>query len=151
MFSLNTSFSGKSEGALSMVGCVLQVSGVDFEPQSFLAGSSFKPCNVFQKGERRYKSSSVWSSSGFAVVVSDEDGTDLESQVDDAVKFLRRNQQELTRLQRYEGVTDIRLEFCVYRLLKFVQSSYLPPELLVVAGFLRVGIEISIYDDDSPL
>ena len=129
-----------------MPGCVLRAFGTEFDPQEFLEGSSLKPCNVFQKGDHRSETRRR-NGGGFTVVVSDADGTDFESQVDDAVKFLRRNQEELSRLRRYEGVTEIRLDFGVYRRMRFVQSSYLPPELLIVAGFLRVGIEISIYGE----
>jgi len=130
-----------------MPGCVLRVSGTHFEPQRFLDRSPFTPCNIFREGEPRSQTSQ-WNSSGFTVVVSEDSGTDLESQVRDALSFLRVNKEELLRLRSCEGVTDVRLDFGLSKRKGFVQCNYLPPELLELAGGLKVGIEVSIYGED---
>jgi len=131
-----------------MPGCLIRVSGDDFQPHSFLAGSHFVPCNVFRKGERKAKAR-VWDSSGFTVVVSEASGDDLAQQIRDAVEFLRKLKEELARLMACAGFEDARLDFGVSRKSGFLQSSYLPPELLTMAGALDIGVEISIYGEDE--
>jgi|SRR5918911_420384 hypothetical protein len=131
-----------------MPGCVLRVSGGDFQPHSFLKDSGFVPCNVFRKGERKAKDR-VWDSSGFTVVVSEASGDDFAQQVQDAAGFLRKHKEELARLIKFAGLEDARLDFGVSRKSGFLRSSYLPPELLTLAGEVGVGIEISIYGEDG--
>ena len=129
-----------------MPGCVLRASGDDFQPHDFLKDSGFVPCNVFRKGERKAEAR-VWDSSGFTVVASEAAGGDFAGQIRDAVEFLRRHQEELARLMKCGGLEDARLDFGVSRQNGFLQSSYLPPELLALAGALGIGIEISTYGE----
>ena len=131
-----------------MPGCVLRASGDYFEPQRFLDDSAFLPCNVFRKGERKAQNRS-WTSSGFTVVVSEASGDDLAQQIQDAIEFLRMHGEEIVRLRRFEGLDDVDLDFGVNRKNGFLQSSYLPPELVTLAGALGVGVEISIYGEDE--
>ena len=131
-----------------MPGSVLSASGDCFEPQRFLGDSAFIPCNVFRKGELKAQSRS-WISSGFTVVVSEASGDDLARQIQDAIEFLRTHKEEVVRLRRFEGLDGIDLDFGVNRKNGFLQSSYLPPELVTLAGALGVGIEISIYGEDG--
>src|SRR5262245_5815954 len=106
-----------------MPGCVFRASGNEFAPQRFLAGRSLKACNVFLKGERR-GSSSVWQTSGFTVEVSAASGTELGKQIEDALEFLNKHRDELSRLADMSGVTDLRLDFGVSPKNHFLQSSY---------------------------
>lgn len=129
-----------------MPGCVLRASGDRFQPHEFLNRSSFEACNVFRLGEPRW-STSVWSTSGFTVEVSAASGDELEKQIADAIEFLHRYRAELNRLADVEELEDLRLDFGVNRKSVFVQTSYFPPELLLLAGDLKVGIEISIYGE----
>ena len=131
-----------------MPGCVFRASGDEFVPQEFLSRSSFSACNVFLRGEAR-GSSSVWQTSGFTVEVSAASGEEFGEQIQDAFEFLNRFRDELSRLADMSGVTNLRLDFGVSRKSGFLQSSYLPPELLKVAGGLKIGIEISIYSEDN--
>ena len=131
-----------------MPGCVLRASGDEFAPREFLNQSSFKVWNVFLLGERR-GASSVWTTSGFTAEVSSASGDEFEKQIKDALEFLDRYRDELKRLVDMPGLTELRLDFGVNRKDVFVQSIYWPPELLRVAGSLRVGIEVSIYGVDN--
>ena len=131
-----------------MPGCVLRASGDDFQAHGFLKDSCFVPCNVFRKGERKAKDH-VWDSSGFTVIVSEAPGDDFTRQIRDAVEFLRKHKEELARLLKCAGLEDARLDFGISRKNGFLQSSYLPPELLALAGALGVGIEISLYGADE--
>jgi len=131
-----------------MPGCVLRASGDYFDPQGFLTDSAFVPCNVFRKGERKAQDRS-WTTSGFTVVVSEASGDDLAQQIQDAIEFLRMHREEVVRLGRFEGLDGVDLDFGVNRKNGFLQSSYLPPELVTLAGALGVGVEISIYGEDE--
>jgi hypothetical protein len=131
-----------------MPGCVLRASGDNFQPHKFLDESAFVPCNAFLKGERKAKDC-AWDSSGFTVVISEASGDNFAQQIQDAVEFLRQHKEELARLMRCEGLDDARIDFGVSRKNGFLQSSYLPPELITLAGALGIGVEISIYGEDE--
>jgi len=131
-----------------MPGCVLRASGDYFQPQGFLDDSDLVPWNVFRKGERKAEKRS-WDSSGFTVVVSEASGDDLAQQIQDAIEFLRMHKEEVARLMRSEGLDYVQLDFGVNRKNGFLQSSYLPPEILSLAGALGVGVDISIYGEDE--
>ena len=84
---------------------------------------------------------------GFTVVVSDASGDAFAQQIRDAIEFLRMHKEEVARLMRFEGLEGVELDFGVHQKNGFLQSSYLSPELLSMAGALGIGIEISIYDE----
>ena len=127
-----------------MPGCVLRASGAKFLPAEFLARSSLRACNVFHSAEPR-GSASVWNTSGFTVEVSAASGEEFDQQIADALAFLHRHSDELNLLANMNELEDLRLDFGVSRQNGFLQCSYLPPELLRLAGKLNIGIEISIY------
>lgn len=129
-----------------MPGCVLRASGESFRPHKFLDDSAFVPCNIFLKGERK-ANERVWDSSGFTVVVSEGPDDDLAQQIREACEFLRRHEEELARLMKCAGLEEAWLDFGVSRKDGFMHSSYLPPELLRLAGALGLGVEISIYGE----
>ncbi len=57
--------------------------------------------------------------------------------------------EEIARLIRFEGLEHVQLDFGVNRKNGFLQSNYLPPEFLTLAGALGLGVEISIYGEDE--
>lgn len=129
-----------------MPGCVLHVTGERFDVDQFLASSSLKPYRVHHRGEptARRRSGELHDDSGFSVDVSEVDG-DLSSEIQDAVAFLQRHEAELARVATIPEVTDRRLDFGYYRRDEFMQSEYLPPELLRLAGAHGIAIELSLY------
>ena len=86
-----------------MPGCVLRATGDAFQPESFLAYSSFSPCNVFHKGEYKAKER-VWDTSGMAIVVSEPSDDSFVQQIQDAVRFLKLNKDQLARLRNHSGL-----------------------------------------------
>jgi hypothetical protein len=131
-----------------MPGCVLRATGDNFQPHKFLEGASLAACNVFRKGYRKAENLE-WDSSGFTVVVSEAPDDNFSRQIEDAIEFLQKHKEDLARLRNCAGLEDVRLDFGVGRRSGFLQSSYLPPELLTLAGELGIGIEISIYGEDK--
>lgn len=126
-----------------MGGCVLRAWGDDFQPESFLNGSSLEPCNVFTKGARK-SAGRTWETSGLTVVVS-EANDDFAQQVSDALAFLNSNTSELRRLQTSIGLDGLSLDFGVNRRNGFLQSQLLPAELVFLAAKYSMALEVSIY------
>ncbi len=80
--------------------------------------------------------------------VSDKDWDDIKGQIRDAIAFLTAWESELVALIAAHEVTDAYLDFPLYsRLDKNVinQNDHLPRELIVLAGRIGLGIEMSIY------
>lgn len=79
----------------------------------------------------------------------------MQSQVRDAIAFLRMNRDEIQRAVEFAGVDDARLDFGVFCRMSndmVAHFDYFPPELLRLAGELELGIEISLYsvsDEDA--
>jgi hypothetical protein len=130
-----------------MPGCVFHASGEHFAVDAFLAESSLTPYSVYHRGEPKpsvFNPRRQIEQSGFCLHASFADG-DLEAECTDVLLFLRTHASELARLAQYPGVTDIRLDFAYYARRSSFQCNYMPPELLFLAGSLRIGIELSLY------
>jgi hypothetical protein len=126
-----------------MPGCVLHVSGDEFRVDAFLADSNLQPYQVHHRGDIGFRSRR-FTDSGLSLDVSTADG-DLEAEITDAINFLATHEAELQRLHSFPGVTDMRLDFGYYQRDAAGQFDYLPPDLLVRAGKLGIGIELSLY------
>jgi hypothetical protein len=126
--------------------CVLRASGTDFDPDSFLGESELAggPSTVYRRGDPR-PGEGTWQSSGFQVSVSEADLSDLPAQIRDAVRFLSRNEEELQRLGRFEGVESVCLDFAIERRDIAVQSEVFDAELLWRAGALDIDLVVSHY------
>jgi hypothetical protein len=61
------------------------------------------------------------------------------------VTFLTRHRLALRRLERASGVEDLTLDFGIADRDVAAQFDYFPPELITLAGSLRIGIAISRY------
>jgi hypothetical protein len=126
-----------------MGGCVLRAWGDDFQPESFLAGSSLEPCNVFTKGTRKSEGR-TWDTSGLTVLVSD-DSDNFKHQVTDAIEFLTSNRLELQRLKSSVGIDGLSLDFGVSGTNGFLQNHFFPSELISLAAEYALALEVSIY------
>jgi hypothetical protein len=130
-----------------MPGCVLHASGEHFAVDAFMAESSLAPYKICHRGDSMGRASfpdRCYEKSSLSLDASSADG-DLAAECADVLQFLRTHASELSRLAQFPGVTDIRLDFAYYRRRTFLQCDYLPPELLFLAGSLRIGIELSLY------
>jgi hypothetical protein len=77
------------------------------------------------------------------VPVSDADFTSLDTQIRDAIEFLRRNNGGLASLRDAEACLD----FGVERRDVAVQTVRFPAELLRLVGTLEMTIEVSLYPE----
>ncbi|MBV9657320.1 MAG: hypothetical protein JO295_04335 [Verrucomicrobia bacterium] len=131
-----------------MPGCVLHVSGYDFDVDAFLASSNLRPYYIHHRGEIGRRSQR-FTDSGFSLDVSAADG-DFRAEATDAMAYLATHEAELQRLHDFPGVTDMRLDFGYYFRNVAVQVDYFPPDLLARAGRLGIGIELSLYVVSQP-
>jgi len=134
---------------LLFMSCFLRATGRRFDVDAFLESTSIEPDVVFRKGElfeRGPKRGQRRLESGFAIQITSGFGA-IRKQASRVIKFLQVNKAGLTQLSKLTSVTDIRLDFG-YELRHQglgVQCDYLPPELIKLAGELRIGIELSLY------
>jgi hypothetical protein len=133
--------------------CVLRVSGEEFDPDSFLAGSNLQPCKIFRRGEARLPKSAPsgpkYAKSAINLAVSDRSWSELPAQMKDAEEFLTANRSELDRLTNSPGVTDATLDFPVELRINgetvVAQCDRFPASLVSIAGALGIALELSIY------
>ena len=128
------------------MGAYFRAIGDEFDVDAFLAGSVLDPDQVFHRGEPgSIIRSKPCEATGFAIQISRGFGR-LQDHIEEVLSFLREHELELGRLSRYEGVTELSLDFGYERCPEAViQCDYLPAELVALAGSLGVGIELSLY------
>ena len=135
--------------------CVLRVSGVNFDPRGFLRNSTIKACSGYLRGEPRRLArpdGPKCTTSGFTASVSDADWSDLLAQSADAVAFIEKHEAELLKLRGLPEVDDMRLDFPIERRDVFVQCDFFPSSLVMAAGRVGLGLELSVYpcgDDEE--
>jgi hypothetical protein len=131
----------------------LRVSGSTFDARAFLQRSRIHAYEVWREGEPRRAGPKrlglMHDSDGFKADVSTRAWTDLAGQVEDAIAFLEEYRGDLQVLIRTPGVARVWLDFPFAvpdtGEPPFLQSVFLPPGLLSLAGGLGVAIEVSIY------
>ncbi len=133
-----------------MPNCIFDVSGESFDVDAFLARSPFVPYRVAHRGESRGCKNKRWAYSGFSLEVSNSYG-ELAKQCKEVAAFLQEYHAEVSRLNAFPGVTDLRLHFGYKRRDVAVQTDYLPPELLVLVGSLGIGIMLSLYPNERQM
>ena len=116
--------------------------------EDLIEASGLEPTAIFRKGHPRVRGGTRLSrSSGFNVDVSTSDGV-LEKQVRDAVRFLKRHAQGLSRLRRCRAFAGMTLDFGLYDKASRDRpwpSYRLPPDLVELAGKHCVELELSFY------
>lgn len=124
--------------------CVLRVNGDDFDVEAWIALSGLAPYDYWYPGQSNVIGE-VYESAGLKIDVSSADFRDSAQQFEDAIGFLRVNGEALARVRDFPGVEFSTLDFGIAALDVFIQSEYLPPALLRMAGNCEMGIEISLY------
>ena len=133
--------------------CVLRVYGTKLDATKFLEHSSLPAYDSWRQGELRRFGANFYGrthdSGGFKVAVSSKEWTDLPSQIEDAVEFLETFRDDLRALVASPDVEQVWLDFPFASPASekppILQSVFLSPKLLALAGELGVGIEVSIY------
>jgi hypothetical protein len=133
-----------------MPSCMLRVSGSTAKVRKFLATSSIQPARVFWKGDLSVlKSRGPIKISGFNIELSGADG--IAAQAAQAAKFIRKHKQDLL-LIRSLGFSAATIDFGLYDLATEDHpwpTYQIPPPLVLLAGELGCGIELSFYGAPS--
>jgi hypothetical protein len=128
--------------------CILRAGGRTFDPDAFLADSALPDPVVHRRDDPAWPGEQEQpprARSGFNVTVSDASMDALDVQIEEAIAFLDRHEDELRRLGRYEGVEDMTIDFGIAWRDVAAQTDWFPPELLWRAGALDIGLCVSHY------
>ena len=134
-----------------MPACILRVSGRQLDVTKYLSESAFenRTDTVFHIGEPRTSGSrSVNPTTGFTVLVGEGD---VAKQTAAAIAFVDQYHSELLRLSAYPGIEQLTLDFgWEFDLSTMLTYSYrFAPELLSKCGPLRIGLEVTLYLQES--
>jgi len=128
---------------------VLRAYGAEFAVDEYVAGCKLPICAVIRRGEPVFPNTQPngrrHEQSGVHIIVSDAEFEQFPQQVEDAIAFLNRENDQLRALCQFPGVEAARLDFGVARRDVAVQCDYLPPDLIRIASELGLGVEISLY------
>lgn len=136
--------------------CVLRLIGEYFDVDSFE-----KECNVqfskkTHKGEPMFKTKPddkrVIPQSSLSVTTSEAEFDDLDGQIKDTIKYLEANYDDLSIIQKTSDIEYAFLDFGIDSERKrFCQDVAFPPELVKLAGELKIGLTVSIYNPEYPI
>lgn len=132
--------------------CVLRAYGSEFDVDDYLSQVELTELLfiVRRRGLRRYeRQKDPDTTSGFNLIVSEAEFTELGQQQADARAFLRKYERELRLLAAFPGVEDIVLDFGIEDRDVAAQADYFPPELLRRMGLLQIGLVVSRYPRDE--
>ncbi len=135
--------------------CVLSIIGKELDIDSFVEKSKLSPHKKRYIGEAKSPNrpnGAKMMYSALSIEVSDADFTEFETQIKDAVKFLKSNKSKLKHVGLTKEIEYATLRFGIEMTIDkenvLSQSSFIPNELLKLAGNLNLSIEISLYPKD---
>ncbi|GAA5496221.1 hypothetical protein Rhal01_02403 [Rubritalea halochordaticola] len=130
--------------------CVLRVTSSNQSFSEQLRSSKLNHYLTFEKGEPLTpKSTKQRTDYGFSIDVSKRAWSDLDAQIQDAIKFLDTHHTELaTIIESHESV-EMTLDFPYEAKGHFVQTNFLPLELISLAASLKIGIALSLYSREE--
>jgi hypothetical protein len=138
---------GLSTGSKRHNMCVLHVKSKTTSFANFVKTSGLPFYQSHERGDLSpFGSKEPYDDFGFSCKVSDKSWTD--GQVEEAVIFLHKYENELCKLVGEFEVNDIRLDFmCTCRLGEeyVAHFDYFPAEIVMLAGKIGIGIELSHY------
>lgn len=137
--------------------CILRVYGDHLDPDALIRAGGIEHYSLWRIGERRFpddEASRRNASSGVRYRVSDADFSELNQQIEDAIRYFRENMPALKRISGFNGVEEAVADFGVDLKPPGLASFCFPPELLTLAGEASVHLMISVYpvsdeDDDE--
>lgn len=132
--------------------CILRAGGTNFDVDDFIAKSSLVTDSFWRKGEKRFprskSSEEINSTSGLRITASEADFSELSQQIEDALAFLRQNQDSIKALSSFPGVEGAVLDFGAEIYPPGWASFTFPAELLLLAGSVGVSLGLSVYPTD---
>jgi hypothetical protein len=135
--------------------CILTIRGKKFDVDTFVTKSKLRPYKRSYKGQPRLKTKPNGEKLSFsllAIETSKAEFDNLNEQIDDTIRYLRRNKDKLALINATKGIDNAVLDFGIDlridRKNVLFQSDKFPSKLLKLAGDLGLDIELSIYPVD---
>lgn len=130
-----------------------------FDVDSFLNDSKLKPYKIYRKGElpefpKNKSKKTPYKENGCYFDASKADFDNLDKQISDAIRFLKKNFKHFEVLPEYgfkktdKPTLDFGIESRMNRN-TVVQCDLFPSDLLLLCGQLGFGIELSQYQAAS--
>lgn len=135
--------------------CTLRAAGRNFEVDRFLEKSSLRTTSVWRRGKPKFQkwpNRGKMTFSGFNITVSNASWSSLSRQASGAIRFIKKNRNELKRLSRFQGLQYFQLDFPLDLRIGpkvAVQGEYFPQALVKEAGAIGLGLAFSIYPNGS--
>ena len=128
--------------------CMFTASGLNFDVDGFLRGSSLKLFTVYHQGESPKAGNILFrpqEEPGFMLLVSHDDKPKLVEQGLAALDFIAANNQEFEHLIEV-GAEKLLLHFGLAKHQIAKRPQYLPPELLLAMGRSGIGLVFAVVD-----
>jgi hypothetical protein len=133
--------------------CVLKIYS---ETKSFRGNpalDSLPVYSIYDKGDlRRKRTGELYENYRVSLDISDADWDEFPRQVEDAISFLTKHKMALSEILQSTDDADAYLDFPLWsRISEEIvnQNDHIPRELIVLAGELRIGIEMALYSRDA--
>ncbi|NIG56492.1 hypothetical protein [Chitinophaga sp. Cy-1792] len=133
--------------------CILTIAGVNFDIDEFLYLSGLVPNKVRRKGEPRFRTKPDGpkiEQSFVTFLVSEAGFMELTEQISDAITFLEKNQEALSRLKLFEinhAFLDFGTSTKIDNTTVLYETFTFPVPLLKLAGNLELELHLSVYSD----
>jgi hypothetical protein len=131
---------------------MLHIIGSNLNIDAFLEKSKLRVEKKRYKGEARFTTKPGGEKlpySYVSVATSNADFSDFPKQLEDTIRYLRRNKDKLRHITSTKGIQYANLDFGIdLRIINgngMTQSDYFPHRLVKLAAELGLGIEVSIY------
>ncbi len=121
------------------------VSGLNFDVDGFLKTTGLETVGIYHKGDMVIGPDQTRiprTDSGYMAIIDRDETRPLKYHINQTAKFLIQHESSLKKARSF-GADDLRLNFFYPNLEVHELSHYLPPELLLLAGVLGIGIEMS--------
>jgi len=132
--------------------CNLVILGKDFDIDAFLAKTKLKGFFKKHRGELLFEKlpkGRKTQHSRIAIETSTADFDNLDKQIKDTIRYLKRNKEKLKYIKKVKDLELAVLDFGIKLKIDgknvVMQSERYPAELLKLAGDIGLDIETSIY------
>lgn len=133
--------------------CILKVYSDTESFTAFAETTNILVFSKYEKGDIKNKAKNLKRNDyRISFDVSDKDWDKLSDQIKDAIYFLDKYFDELESLLSNPNINSASLDFPIYSRLDeniVNKNDELPKELIILAGKLSLGIEMSIYSRDA--
>lgn len=127
--------------------CILRISGESLNVDALLSEHPLPAVRVWRKGDVHRLKGKTHSDSGVNILASDADFDEINRQLAEATEFLKLHSSVIAKVVDFPGVQIAMLDFGLSALKpgSFAQFVHLPAELIELAAYARIAVEISLY------